>query len=88
MTETDRALLQTQLDQVVGLETLQGDHLLVQLLFLFDEGPTPDLFCLEVTLNPDGTYAPKNTTGLSILLSDIRAVSAPSPLPNPNTDQA
>ena len=79
MNDADRAFLQTQLDQVVALETLQGDHLLVQLLFLFDEGSTPDLFCLEVTANPDGTYTLKNTTGLSILLSDIRSVAKPVP---------
>jgi hypothetical protein len=76
MNETDRTFLKTQLDQVVALEMLQGDQLLVQLLFIFDEEPTPDLFCLEVTANPDGTYTPKNTTGLSILFSDIRTASA------------
>lgn len=79
MTAADRTFLQTHIDQVVALETLAGDYLLLQLLFVFDEGPTPDLFGLEVTANPDGTYTPKNTTGLSILLSDIRSVATPGP---------
>jgi hypothetical protein len=59
MTDTERAALQTQIDQVVVLETIQGDHLLAKILFVFDEGDTPDLFCLEVEPTPDGSYIEK-----------------------------
>ena len=52
MTDTERAALQSQIDQVVVLETVQGDHLLVKILFVFDEGETPDLFCVEVEPGP------------------------------------
>ncbi|HEY6376334.1 MAG TPA: hypothetical protein VIX90_12500 [Edaphobacter sp.] len=77
MTDTERAFLKSQTDKVVVLETIQGDHLLAQILFVFDEGETPDLFCLEVEPAPDGTYVQKGTTGHSILLSDIRTVHPP-----------
>ena len=77
MTEAERAWIKTQIDHVVLLETTQGQSLLAQILFVFDEGETPDLFCLEVQPNPDGTYTQKGNTGHSILLSDI--VTAKSP---------
>ena len=78
MTDTERAALQSQIDQVVVLETIQGDHLLAKILFVFDEGDTPDLFCLEVEPTPDGSYIEKGTTGHSILLSDIASVKPPA----------
>ena len=77
MTDTERAALQSPIDQVVVLETIQGDRLLVKILFVFDEGETPDLFCLEVEPIPDGTYVQKGTAGHSILLSDIITVQPP-----------
>ena len=77
MTDTERAALQSQIDQVVVLETIQGDHLLVKILFVFDEGDTPDLFCVEVEPTPSGDYIEKGTTGHSILLSDISSVKPP-----------
>jgi hypothetical protein len=78
MTEAERAALKNQIDEVVTLETVQGDRLLVQILIVVDEGETPDLFCVEVNRNPDGSYSPRGTTGHSILLSDIVSVT---PLP-------
>ena len=77
MTDAERAFLKTQIDYVVALETIQGDRLLAQILFVFDEGETPDLFCLEVERNPDGSYSQKGKTGHSILLSDIASVKSP-----------
>ena len=78
MTDTERAALQSQIDQVVVLETIQGDHLLAKILFVFDEGETPDLFCVEVDSDPTGDYIEKGTTGHSILLSDIASVKPPA----------
>lgn len=77
MTETERAFLQTQIDQIVLLETVQGQNLLARILFVFDEGETPDLFCLEVERSPDGSYTQKGKTGHSILLSDIASIKPP-----------
>jgi hypothetical protein len=78
MTDTERAALQSQIDQVVVLETVQGVHLLAKILFVFDEGDTPDLFCVEVEPGPSGDYIEKATTGHSILLSDIASVKPPA----------
>jgi hypothetical protein len=71
MTEAHLDFLKSRIDQVVALETIHGEHLLARILFIFDEGDTPDLFCLEVAAGPDGAYVQKGSNGLSILLSDI-----------------
>ncbi len=80
MTDTERAALQSQIDQVVVLETIQGDRLLVKILFVFvfDEGEAPDLFCVEVEPGLTGDHVEKGTTGHSILLSDVASVKPPS----------
>lgn len=78
MTDTERTFLKTQIDHVVVLETAQGGRMLAQILFVFDEGETPDLFCLEVEARPDGTYVQKGQTGHSILLADILSVQPPA----------
>ena len=40
MTDAERTYLKTHLDEVVVLETAQGDSLLVQILIVVDEGET------------------------------------------------
>ena len=77
MTEAELAFLKSQIDKVVVLETVQGDHFLAQVLFVFDEGDTPDVFFNEVELGPDGTYIEKGRSGHSLLLSDILTVQPP-----------
>jgi hypothetical protein len=77
MTDIERAFLKSQIDKVVVLETIQGDHLLAQIVFVFDEGETPDLFCIEVECTPDGHYVQKGTSGHSILLSDVVSIQPP-----------
>lgn len=85
MTPAERALLPSLIDKVVALETIQGDRLVVQLLFVVDEGETPDLFCLEVTQGPDGTWIQKGSVGYSILLSEITRIEFPLlQIPEPN----
>lgn len=74
MTEAERALLPSLVEKVVRLETLQGDRLLVKILFVFDEGETPDLFCVEVEPGPQGAWVEKAAAGHSILLADIASV--------------
>ncbi|MBS1821960.1 MAG: hypothetical protein JST61_08305 [Acidobacteria bacterium] len=68
--------MKTQIDQVVLLETAGGGRMLAQILVVFDEGDTPDLFCLEVEETPGG-YVQRGTAGHSILLSDIARVLPP-----------
>jgi hypothetical protein len=78
MTEAERTFLKSQIDRVVALETVQGDSFLAEILFIFDEGETPDLFCREVEPGPNGAYIQKGSNGHSILLSDIFTAKPPS----------
>jgi hypothetical protein len=74
MTDTELSLLKTSIDQIVDLETSGGDRHLAQILFVFDEGETPDVFYLKVVPGPDGEFVAQGSTGHSVLLSDIAAV--------------
>jgi hypothetical protein len=79
MTEAELVFLKSQIDKVVVLETVQGDRFLAQVLFVFDEEDTPDVFFNEVELGRDGTYIEMRGNGYSVLLSDILTVQPPSP---------
>jgi hypothetical protein len=79
MTDEHLLLLKSSIDQVVDLETTGGDRHLAQILFVFDEGDTPDVFYLKVTASPDGTFVPEGATGHSVLLADIVAVHPHQP---------
>jgi hypothetical protein len=81
VTDTDLSLLKSSIDQVVEVETTAGDRHLAQILFVFDEGETPDVFYLKVSDNPDGTFTPEPGPGHSVLLSDIAAVRRYQPEP-------
>ena len=74
MTDSERTLLKNSIEQVVDLETTAGDRHLAQILFVFDEGDTPDVFYLKVSPGPEGTFVPQGSTGHSVLLADIAAV--------------
>lgn len=80
MTEDQLAFLKSSLDQVIVLETAQGERLLVQIIIVVDEGETPDVLCVEVDAAGTG-YAPRQEATHSILLSDIVSVEPPAPLP-------
>jgi hypothetical protein len=74
MTDSERTLLKNSIDQVVDLEFSDGDRHLAQILFVFEEGDTPDVFYLKVSPGPDGIFVPQEKTGHSVLLADIAAV--------------
>jgi hypothetical protein len=74
MTDSERTLLKNSIDQVVDLEFSDGNRHLAQILFVFDEGDTPDVFYLKVSPGPDGTFVPEEGGGYSVLLSDITSV--------------
>jgi len=74
MTDEQRAFLKYSIDQVVDLETTAGDRHLAQILFVFDEGETPDVFYLKVSPGADGTLVQEGGAGYSVLLSEIAAV--------------
>jgi hypothetical protein len=74
MTHAELSLLKTSIDQVVELEVDGGERHLAQILFVFDEGETPDVFYLKVTPGPDGELVAQGSSGHSLLLSEIVAV--------------
>jgi hypothetical protein len=74
MTDSELSLLKASIDQVVDLETTAGDRHLAQILFVFDEGETPDVFYLKVAPGADGEIVTQGTTGHSLLLSEIASV--------------
>ena len=74
MTETVLSLLKASIDQIVELETTAGERHLAQVLFVFDDGKTPDVFYLKVTPGQADEFISQGTTGHSVLLSDIAAV--------------
>jgi hypothetical protein len=74
MTDAERTLLKSSIDQVVEVEMLDGDRHLAQVLFVFDEGETPDVFYLKVAPGPDGGLVAQGNVGCSVLLSEIGAV--------------
>jgi hypothetical protein len=74
MTDSDSTLLKNSIDQVVDLELSDGGRHLAQILFVFDEGDTPDVFYLKVSPGPDGSIVPEGSAGHSVLLADIAAV--------------
>jgi hypothetical protein len=83
MTDSDRTLLKNSIDQIVDLEFNDGDRHLAQILFVFDEGDTPDVFYLKVSPGPDGTFVTDGSTGHSVLLADIAAVHPYRQKPEP-----
>ena len=74
MTDEHLTLLRSSIDQVVDLEFSDGNRHLAQILFVFDEGDTPDVFYLKVSPGPDGTVIAQESTGHSVLFADIAAV--------------
>jgi hypothetical protein len=78
MTPEDLALLQRAQDYIVAIELVSGEQFFAEIVIVVDQPPTPDVFLLRVTRDPDGTFTATSTTGESILLADIARV-APIP---------
>jgi hypothetical protein len=74
LTDEQLSLLKSSVDQVVTIELNGGDRHLGQILFVFDEGETPDVFYLKGAVGADGVFVPEPGNGHSVLLSDIAAV--------------
>ena len=79
MTGAELVLLKQSVDQVVALR-IAGETVLAQVLFVFDEGETPDVFYMEMKRTRDGSLLPVGQSGHSTLLSEIAAVL---PVPEP-----
>ena len=74
MTDEHLALLKSSIDEIITLETNDGERIVAQIRFVFDGGDTPDVFFLKVEPNSDGTFVTQGSGGYSLLLSDIASV--------------
>jgi hypothetical protein len=85
VTDQDVNFLKSQIDRVVLIETNAGERHLGRVLFVFDEGETPDVFYLKVERGADGAFVQQGGAGHSVLLSEIAAV-LPAPVEDPSSD--
>ncbi len=74
MTDEQRELLKASVDKVVEVETVDEERHLAQILFVFDEGETPDVFYLKGSVGANGSFTSDGSAGCSVLLSDIAGV--------------
>ncbi len=75
MTPEDLALLKRSEDRILAVELTTGEQFFAEIVMVVDEPPTPDVFLLRVTREPDGAFTATSTTGESILLADIARVA-------------
>ena len=78
MTPEDLDLLKRSEDYILAVELTSGEQFFAEIVMVVDEPPTPDVFLLKVTREPDGAFVASTTAGQSILLADIARVA---PLP-------
>ena len=75
MSEDDLALLKASEDRIVAIELTSGEQFFAEIVMVVDEPPTPDVFLLRVTREPDGAFLATSTTGESHLLVEIARVA-------------
>ena len=75
MTAEEVAFLDRATDHVVALELTSGEQFFAEIVMVVDQPPTPDVFVLRCTREPDGAFVATSTTGESILLADIARVA-------------
>ena len=76
MTAEEIAFLDRATDRIVALELTSGEQFFAEIVMVVDQPPTPDVFVLRCTREPDGAFVATSTTGESILLADIARVAA------------
>ncbi|MGP8174221.1 MAG: hypothetical protein ACLP7O_06690 [Terracidiphilus sp.] len=52
MNQSDLECLKANVDQIVEIETRKGEHLLIKVLYVFDQESDPDVFFYDVTSDP------------------------------------
>jgi hypothetical protein len=78
MTSEDLDLLHRAEDLILAVELTSGEQFFAEIVMVVDQPPTPDVFLLRVTREPDGAFVATTVAGESILLADIARV-APIP---------
>jgi len=75
MTPEDIQLLHQSIDRILAIELVTGEQFFAEIVIVVDQPPTPDVFLLRVTREPDGAFVANKTTGESILLDDIARIA-------------
>ncbi len=78
MSPEDLALLHRAQDRILAVELTSGEQFFAEIVIVVDQPPTPDVFLLRVTREPDGAFVATSTSGESVLLADIARI-APIP---------
>jgi len=81
MTREELDLLKRSEDYILAIELTSGEQFFAEIVMVVDEPPTPDVFLLKVTREPDGVFVASTTAGQSILLAEISRVA---PIPGVN----
>ena len=75
MTQDDIDLLQRCVDRILAIELTTGEQFFAEVLFVFTDGESPDVFYLRCLREADGAFIPQTTAGESTLLTDIRRIA-------------
>jgi len=76
MTNADLECLKANVDRYVEIDTKDGEHLVIKVIYVFDQESDPDVFFDLAPQNVDA-ISTKPTSGYSLPLADIIAVRVP-----------
>ena len=74
MTGEELSVLKECEGRIVAVELITGEQFFAEIQIVVDEPPTPDVFLLRVTREPDGAFVAAGG-GESILLAEIGRVA-------------
>ena len=76
MTAEEIQLLEDVTGRIVAVELTAGEQFFAEIVIVVNQPPTPDVFLLRVTREPDGAFTtPGSYQGESILLADIASIA-------------
>jgi hypothetical protein len=73
MTQSDLELLKENIDQIVEIETENGEIRLIKVISIFDLDSDSDVFFWDVTSDPQKTSS-EQSEGFSLAFEEIRSV--------------
>jgi hypothetical protein len=76
MTAEQTEMLEGVTGRIVAVELTTGEQFFAEIVIVVNQPPTPDVFLLRVTREPDGAFtSPEGYQGESILLADIARIA-------------
>jgi hypothetical protein len=74
MTSAELEFLKANVDRQVEIDTKNGEHMRIKVLFVFDQESAPDVFFDLVSPENDPRFEGKPVGGFSLPLADIISV--------------